>query len=145
MSNETEHCPHCGAKMVEYAHTLSKNILRGFVRIVQSHAPKNTFLFSECDPLSYSQASNIHKLRYWGLIKKVDDSAGKGGDWVITQIAFDFLSGRQPLHPKVWTYRGKVQRFDGEPKYIHEITGGWKYRVDYAQERLPHKPVGELI
>jgi hypothetical protein len=123
--------------MVEYAHTLSKGIVRAFVKAIMHAAPRRTFDISEVD-LSYSQRENIRKLQYWGLMMKVNDQKQKGGRWLITDRGMRFAEGKTFLPAKVWTYRGKVQRFDGKDKYITDITGGWKYRPDYAREAVPH-------
>ena len=129
-------CPHCSAPMVEYAHTLSKGIVRAFIKAVMHAHPGKTFAISEVD-LTYSQRENIRKLQYWGLMSKVGGKE-KGGDWMISDRGMRFAKGETFLPVKVWTYRGTVQRFDGEDKYIQDITGGWKYRPDYAREAQPH-------
>ena len=126
--------------MVEYKHSLSKGLVRTFVRAVKRAAPASRFSFSDCGKLSYSQAANLQKLRYWELIVKAETDKERGGDWIITERGFDFLTGRITLHPKVWTYRGVVTKFEGEKKSIQDITGGWKYRIDYAREAEPHNP-----
>ena len=131
-------CPHCNAAMVEYAHGLSKGIVRAFIKAVQSAHPGRLFTISQCN-LTYSERENIRKLKYWGLIKKADTNKDKGGDWIITDRGMRFAMGRACMPVKVWTYRGAVQRFDGKSKYIQEITGGWKYRPDYAKEAVPHE------
>lgn len=134
----TTTCDHCGAKMVEYKHTLSKNLLRGFARIVKSVEPALTFQFKDCAFLSYSQASNMQKLRYWGMIQKADDETKKGGDWIITPLAIKFLKGELSLPVAVWSYRATWVRDEDATKTIEQITDGWKYRPEYAAEAVAH-------
>jgi len=124
--------------MVEYKHSLSKGLVRAFVRVVKHVAPEQEFSFSDCEFLTISQATNLHKLRYWYLISKPEKDEAKGGEWLITDLGMDFATGLIDIQPKVWTYRGTVQRFEGEPTTIEQITGGWKYRPDYARESQPH-------
>jgi hypothetical protein len=138
MMKEVKLCPHCGAKMTEYKHSLSKNLLRGFVRVVKASAPSHRFSFKNCENLSYSQAANLQKLKYWLLIRKPNDDDAKGGEWIITDLAFAFLAGEVTLNPNVWTYRGITQRYEGEPLTIMKITGGWRYRPDYVRDRIDH-------
>ncbi len=138
MMKKVKLCPHCGAKMVEYKHLLSKNLLRGFVRVVKAHAPSHRFSFKNCENLSYSQAANLQKLKYWRLIDKPVDDDAKGGEWVITDLAFQFLAGELRIRPSVWTYRSVVKRYEGEPVTIMQITEGWRYRPDYVEDRVDH-------
>jgi len=130
-------CPHCGAPMVEYKHGLSKGIVRAFIKAIKHAHPGRQFAIAECG-LTYSERENIRKLQYSGLIEKVGGKE-KGGDWLITDRGMRFAEGKTFLPCKVWTYRGKVQRFEGKDKYIQDITGGWKYRPDYAREATPHE------
>lgn len=124
--------------MVEYPHTLSKGIVRAFAKAIVRSKPGRRFTISECN-LTYSERENIRKLQYWRLIEKADTNREKGGDWVITERGFDFATGAIKLKPKVWTYRGAVQRFEGKEKTIQDITGGWKYRAEYAREAMAHE------
>lgn len=143
--SEAKLCPCCGAKMVEYKHGLSKGLLRGFARVLQRHENKNAFDFKDCEFLTYSQASNMQKLQHWGLIEKENDSSGRGGHWLITDLALSFMKGNIPMPLHVWTYRGKRVRFSEESKYIHEITDGWRYRIDYALDSVNHNERGVLV
>lgn len=34
----------------------------------------------------------------------------------------------------VWTYRGKVDRYDGDHITIFDVSDGWKLRSQYAKE-----------
>lgn len=131
-------CPHCNAPMVEYKHGLSKGIVRAFIKAVRRAHPGQAFTISECG-LTYSERENLRKLKYWGLIKKASTNKDKGGDWIITDRGMRFARGTTFLPCKVWTYRGVVQRFEGKDKYIQDITGGWKYRPEYASEAMPHR------
>jgi len=124
--------------MTEYKHSLSKNLLLGFGRVVKANAPNNRFSFKNCDFLSYSQASNLQKLKYWRLIRKPPDDEPKGGEWIITDLAFVFLAGECTLNHSVWTYRNVVQRYEGELQNVMQITEGWRYRPDYVADRVDH-------
>ena len=78
---EAKLCRHCGAKMVEYPHTLSRSLARVIFRICQNiRAGDPGFHVGSCG-LTNSQINNLQKLRYWGLIAKARDASAKGGHW----------------------------------------------------------------
>ena len=137
--NKTKVCECCGAKMVEYKHGLSKSLVRSFAIVVKHFAPNRHFSFSDCTDLTYNQASNMQKLRYWGFIEKPENDAVKGGEWVITQHGLDFLMGKIAVPHNAWSYRGAFQRYEGTVETVDEITGGWKYRPEYAKESIAHQ------
>jgi hypothetical protein len=112
--------------------------VRIFIKAVIHAHPNRSFLFEDINFSSYSEGSNFQKLRYWGLIRKQLAPDSKGGWWSITDRGMRFAEGKIFLPSKVWTYRGDVLRFEGKDKYINDITGGWKYRPEYAKEAQPH-------
>ncbi len=131
-------CPHCGAKMVEYTHTLSRGLIGGFYKAVKSAAANGFFEIGKVEGLTYSQRENLRKLQYWSVIRKADETSPKGGEWYITTRGMAFIKGVITLSKKVVTYRGDVVRFEGKQTSIGDVTGGWKYRPDYANEAVPH-------
>jgi hypothetical protein len=138
VSEPVKTCPHCGAKMVEYKHSISKGLARALAKVVRATRGRSRFEISECG-LTYSERENIRKLQYWGLITKAPTNSGKGGEWIITTIGMDFLKGTIKVQKSVWTYRGETIRFEGPHINITEVTDGWKYRPDYAREAEPHQ------
>ncbi len=135
---EAKLCRHCGAKMVEYPHTLSRSLARVIFRICHNIRPGDPgFHVGSCG-LTNSQINNLQKLRYWGLIAKARDASAKGGHWKLTDLGLAFASGRIQIRRKVWTYRGEFVRFDGDQINITDVSAGWKYRPEYAREARPH-------
>tara|TARA_R110000803_G_scaffold142564_2_gene208827 strand:+ start:162 stop:608 length:447 start_codon:yes stop_codon:yes gene_type:complete len=126
-------CEHCGAKVVEYKHSLSKSLVRCLYVAAkegrQSFNPNNL-------KLNYTQKSNFQKLKYWNLICKIGNE--KSGDWKITNFGWDFLEGNKVAQKSVFTFRGNVVRYEGDYIDIIKITGGWKHRVDYVNEAVAH-------
>lgn len=143
MKAEPKRCPHCDAKMVEYTHTLSKGLIRGFYKAVKSAAPNGYFEIGKVAGLTYSQRENLRKLQYWQVIKKADETSPKGGEWFITTRGMAFIKGKISLPKKAITYRGSVVRFDGKETYVGDVTGGWKYRPEYAKEATAHPLAGD--
>lgn len=136
MKKDPELCPHCGAKTVEYPHSLSRGLARVIFRICQNLGPAREFHVGSCD-LTNSQINNLQKLRYWGIIAKAPDETAKGGNWILTDLGLQFAQGRIMMRRKVWTYRGEFVRFEGDQILITDVSEGWKYRPDYARARQP--------
>ncbi len=135
---KVEICEHCGAKVVEYKHGLSRQLARVLYLIARESPAGYPVAMSEVG-LTYSQRCNSQKLRYWDLIKKVGDPRGKGGDWLVTDLGWQFLRAEIALPHFVWTYRGSRVRYEGRLIPITQLSGtGWKWRPEYAQESLPH-------
>lgn len=134
-----ELCPHCGAKMAEYCHSMSKSLARVIFRICQNLAAGDRgFHVGSCG-FTNSQINNLQKLRYWSVIAKAPDATAKGGNWILTDVGLAFARGVLELRKKVWTYRGEFVRFDGERILITDVSDGWKYRPEYARESRPHR------
>ena len=127
-------CECCGAKLVKYKHSLSKSLLRCLY--IPSALGYKSFNPGELD-MNYNQRANFQKLQYWGLVERCDQDKAKGGDWRITEKGWFFLRGEIKVHKIAWTFRGKLERYDGEEVSVMEVTGGWRYRPDYARERAP--------
>lgn len=133
MGKEVERCPHCNAKIVEYKHGLSKVLVRSLVKVAKRGAGAHRI----SEFLSKSEYTNFSKLQYWGLAEKADGGE-RGGVWKVTQLGLEFIKGHIQLRQYAWSYRGELVRFDGNRIYVMDVTGGWKYRPDYAREARPH-------
>ena len=140
---EPQRCKSCGAKVVEYRHSMSKSLagtLIKFARVHQVEAGK----LDDCG-LTYSERCNFQKLRYWSLVEKVEDDAHKGGVWKLTHWGVSFLRGSDKQKHAV-TYRGEIVRLEGPLVNIDTLVPGWKYRPEYAREAVAHQPAqGKLF
>ena len=137
MKSEPKRCPYCDAKMVEHKHGLSKGLLRCLVKLAKAgHGDQNLNDLG----MNYSQQSNFQKLKYWGIVEKADPNCAKGGEWRITERGWSFVKGEIALQKSVFTYRGAVVGYEGKKLLIEEITGGWKWRPDYARDERSHVP-----
>lgn len=135
------HCPTCGAKTVEYRHSLSRSMARILIKITAHMDENRRFHVSECE-LTNSQINNLQKLRYWDMIEKCEDATRKGGWWQLTWHGGMFVIGRHVAYSHVRTYRGERTEYLGRVVTFGELTGGWLYRPQYAQEALPFAPGG---
>jgi len=88
---------------------------------------------------THSQMANFQKLQYWGLIEPhvTDANYRKRGWWRVTMAGYEFLSGMKPARLKAITFNKRVRRHEGAIAYVEQLTGGWKYRGDYAAESRP--------
>lgn len=137
--NHTERCPHCNAKMVTYKHGLSKTLMAG-LRNVMLVADKAGYFNIGKVALSHPQRQNLPKLKYFGIIEKVGDADGHGGEWRVTSAGMAFVTGQLSVQKMRRTYRNEVVEVLGEYVFITDVSGGWKYRPDYAREAKPYHP-----
>lgn len=127
-------CECCGGKLVKYKHSLSKSLMKCLY--IASKAGDAPFNPGELD-MNYNQRANFQKLQYWGLVYRINKDKAKGGDWRISHKGWSFLCGEIRVPKTVWTFRGKFDGYEGKEVSIIDITGGWKYRPEYAAESQP--------
>lgn len=129
-------CHACGAKTVAYPETLTGAKV-GILRIILGSCDQlGHFEVARCS-LNRNQAANMNKLKYWGIIEKQGDPTGKGGRWRVTAKGLAFAEGMRSLPRKCWTYRGKLIEYEADEVYVEDVSGGWKYRPDYARGSRP--------
>lgn len=128
-------CPHCGAKMVEYKHSLTKAQIRPLAKLAKAGGgPLN---ITDDLNLTKSEYTNFAKLAYWGLVKQEGNSE-RGGNWQITEKGWGFVKGLVGIRKQVIIYRGNLVKFLGDFITIQQVTGGWQYRPQYIRESQPH-------
>jgi hypothetical protein len=130
-------CPHCGAKMVEYRHSMTIPLVTGLRAILRSGGgPIN---IKELH-LTRNQWDNFQKLRYWGLVFQVEiDGQRKKGVWQITKEGIGFLFNESQVPKRVWTYRGETVRVSNlEMVRITQIVDWYEKREDYNLHSRPH-------
>ena len=134
MKIEKKLCPHCNATMVEYSHTLSKGLMRAIWKIyVSGGGPIN--LKDVKPPLTRNEWDNFQKLRYWDIVEQVSvNGKTKKGIWGITNKGKAFVTGHLAIPSKVWTYRGQFLKYEGSPVLIEDVTDGYKFKENYADE-----------
>ncbi|MFL5865251.1 MAG: hypothetical protein ACJ780_31540 [Solirubrobacteraceae bacterium] len=137
---EEEYCPTCGAKIVEYQHTLNMvmvNGLRALAQVGGGPAHLETDL-----NLNRSENRNFQKMRYYKLVEKsfTEDGLRIKGCWNITPKGRAFLAGTRWCYPTVVTWRGEATRFKGEPILIQQVGLKVDEAEDYAANAIPHDP-----
>ncbi len=137
--SRSEICEHCGAKVVEHKHGLSKGIIRSMYIVAKAQEIKNPVKLRKTK-LTYSQRANLLKAQYWGVIARGTPDKDTG-EWFITDKGFRFMRGEIALPHSVRTFRNKVQNYEGKDLFVMQVTGGWRFASDYARDMKPHHPI----
>lgn len=137
-SHSDSYCEHCGAKVVQHKHGLSKSALRGLRKFAERS--KRAINLNRCK-MTMSEQTNFYKFKYWGIVEQAEES----GEWRMTPKGGRFLRGEIPLQHSVRTFRGQVIEFSGKEEYIYEVTDGWRLRPDYIRDMRPHRPHPDLF
>lgn len=136
---EIVRCPHCDAKMVEYRHTINKNMVKCLFVILEAGGIMPFKEFN--NKVTYNQRNNFQKLQYWGLVKKVKDKLSderRAGVWALTDKCLDFLQGILEINKNVFTYRNKTMRFEGEFISIEDLEyEPYRQKLDYNSDQVP--------
>ncbi len=130
--SEANCCTTCGAKIVEYKHSLVPGIVSALRTLyATTKDPINLNALN----LTRNQWDNFQKLKYWDLVKQVGGK--KSGIWQITTVGIQFVEERITLQKSVWTYRGEVRRSSGHTVSINDIKvkeEGRAYQRDYETQ-----------
>jgi len=130
-------CGTCGAKIVEYRHSLSKPLIIG-LRKLNDNSPCNLRELH----LTRNQWDNFQKLRYWDLVSKYYEGGKRsGGVWKITERGRLFLGGKISIDRSVYTFRGERTRYCGEEISIEDYGhyGQHEMRIDYVKNSITHE------
>lgn len=131
-------CPHCGASMKKYWHTLSKGLVDSFVefaRIVRTRQTNKVHITKETN-FNVNQWCNFKKLKYFGLIAKCKDGEKKSGYWLITRRGLEFLKGKVEVSKKVQTYRGVKVAESDEKTLISQYYDGTMSHEEYWEKEF---------
>jgi hypothetical protein len=132
---EQHSCPHCGASMQAYKHTLSSGLVSSLIKAIQfvHRVNKNEFhLQHDLTSLTKNEYNNFQKLRFHGLVAKVDSKAGY---WLITKRGGQFLRGEIAVPMHVVTFRNKVIERAEELIHIDEYRGEVpEFQKEFAYE-----------
>lgn len=136
---EVVRCHHCNAKMVEYKHSINKNMVACLKVILEFGGVMPFKEFN--NKVTYNQRNNFQKLQYWRLVQKVKDDLSEeriGGLWALTRFGKDFLMGLERVQRSVWTYRNQVVRFEGEAVSVSDLGfENYRQRDDYVSDQRP--------
>ena len=118
----TERCPHCGANLKAFWHSLTPGLVSVLVKCIQfvHERNKNEFHLQNDLHLSVNAFSNFTKLRFHALVAKVE---GKPGYWLITARGGQFLRGEIAVPERVKTFRNRVLEHSAELVHINELKG----------------------
>ena len=118
-------CPHCGASMKEWKHSLTPglvDILVSFIEAVKNKKENKIHLQVDLN-LNKNQYNNFQKLRYFGLVAKVrnDDGSHLAGYWLITRLGGEFLRREKAIPMWIKTFRNSIEEKSEELIFINDI------------------------
>ena len=120
---KTKICKYCGASSVEYCHKLNPMLVSALTILFNEseNQPVNINSLS----LTMSQRCNFQKLKYWKFVEKGKTCEGhRRGVWQLTHKGGLFLNGTIGASIEVYTFRGRVVRYNGPEVKIYNITEG---------------------
>ena len=102
----TNTCECCGHKVTAFTHQLNKGLAEAFKAFVDKYAEIKAPVSPSKDlNLTHTQLANWQKLRYWDLIKPIDNNKGL---WVPTPNGILFYQDRISVMKTVATINAEV-------------------------------------
>lgn len=135
-NNQEIYCPHCGAKMVRYKHSLSQNFVRALWKFYGKKPPIN---LSDVG-LTWNEHNNFQKLQHWDLVNQYfKEGVRLSGVWDLTERGRKFLAGQIKVNKTVVTYRGERERYEGDEVSADDLWEEikWKQRPEYIADSEP--------
>jgi len=133
-AHKNQKCPHCGALMREYWHTLTPGLVSALVKLhraVRWYGRNRIHIHNEMKSgvppefrLTDNEWTNFTKLRFHALAAKCDDGGNrKSGYWLLTRRGGQFLRGKTAVPLKTKTYRNSVKERSEELVTIRDFRG----------------------
>lgn len=122
---EVQICPCCGRKIVKYKHKLNFVLIRGLAALKNAGG---TATLKELK-LDVSANNNFQKLKYFGLVEKLDGST----IYQLTEAGELFLLGKSRAPEEVYTVDGNVVEI-GESISINEVEVPVQYREEWEYQ-----------
>lgn len=136
---QKEHCPNCGASMVEYEDILDINdalLLFQMAKIVRTSQEKgvgftaaNKISVSSSTAIGHTQKCRTSKCAKLGLIAKAGSA-----QWSITRRGWDALSGKAVPRMRI-TFRGKILERPEETITLAEVFAEHGRKMQEKQRR----------
>lgn len=133
-------CQHCNSKKVAYSHKLNRALVSALKQMVDYYETHHARANVDKDlHLTYNQASNFQKLRYWGVVHR--DKSGwvptiKGSQFIRGEIKIPDTAGSlegEPIeysHPAWQTHTKEIQRVG----IYNFLPQEYKQREEYQAE-----------
>lgn len=119
-------CPKCGTRLMHYKHRLSVPLVDALYKLHEHGRAK----IADLD-ITHSQYNNFHKLKYWNLIRQVDDC-----QYEISPLGELFLRGEISIPSYAITYQGKVEKLDGNLVDVRNLDRKFWVREDYRKHAV---------
>jgi hypothetical protein len=135
LSNQKEVCPHCGQLVRSRWELLTPGLVKDLAIFHEAVIRKgrNEIHLQEDCTFNKNQYNNFQKLRYFGLVAKVDEEGKKrSGKWLITRRGAQFLAGMIDIPRKVLIFNNHIQDRSDDLVFIKDIKGGMDWMVAEA-------------
>lgn len=126
MTNNVSICPTCGAKIVEYKHSINRTLVSCLHRLNSLGGRARLDKMQ----LDNTQFANFQKLRYFGLAVPTNEH----NEWQITNLGVWFLQGRIQVSRFVITKNAVVIRKSQEVVFINEVKDCVQYKTNWQAQ-----------
>ena len=137
-------CANCSASMKSFWHRITPGLVGVLIKAIE-HVKKtqsNCFHYKDLN-LNYSEASNLQKLRFHGLIAHVPS---KAGFWLITSRGGQFLRGEMAIPVGVKTFRNHVEEHSEETIHISALKNKFPdFDSRFAYEIKPQIIINNVV
>lgn len=89
MPRRVQYCSCCGRKLVDYRHNLNPILIRDLEMLYKVGGVSTLRNLSDTFDMTLSENTNFQKLKYFGLVEKVEP-----GVYGITELGRDFIENR---------------------------------------------------
>ena len=141
LSTKNEVCPHCGQLMRARWENLSPGLIKDlaiFHEAVLRKGKNEIHLQEDCN-FNKNQYNNFQKLRYFGLVAKVDEEGKtRSGKWLLTSRGAQFLAGLIDIPKKVLIFNNHILERSENLVFIKDIKGGRDWMI---AEEIHFEPV----
>jgi hypothetical protein len=124
-----ELCPNCGSKMMQYKHSLNKQLVDIVTKLYYKPGKLSDL------NITHVQINNAQKLRYWGLIEQI---IGETDEWRVSWAGELFIRGKLHMRKTAITFHGKVTGHEGDAVTFQQLKpDNWITRPEYAETAIP--------
>lgn len=128
MPRRVQICSCCGRKLVDYKHNLNQLLIRDLEMLYKAGGVSSLKNLSDLFEMTLSESNNFQKLRYFGLVEKVEP-----GVYGITELGKGFIEGRMSAPSFVIT-RNAIVLEDGPHIFKDGVEDYVQTKEDYQEQ-----------
>jgi hypothetical protein len=129
--NRPLRCGACGSKLAGRWESISKGLCISLIKFYETARVKSPVHLQKDCPLTKTEYANFQKLKYFGLVAKIED---RPGCWLLTRRGEEFVGNRICIPKKVLVFRNSVEDRSEETTSIAKAIGSrpwWLKREDF--------------